>query len=68
MLLVMLDLRIVHLTSNQTLSVKDSGFWVGVEGILGIADTTKVNVLSEANPWVKLTKNSQSFLVGEGYP
>ena len=51
MLLVTLDFRIVHLTSNQTLSVKDSVFRVGVEGILGgVADTTEVNILSEAHP------------------
>jgi len=45
MLLVTLDIRIFHLTTNQTLSVKDSVFRVGVEGILGgITDTTTTNV------------------------
>jgi len=44
MLLVTLDFRIFHLTTNQTLSVKDSVFQVGVEGILGgITNTTIMN-------------------------
>jgi hypothetical protein len=44
MLLVALDFRIFQLATNQTLSVKDSVFRVGVEGILsGVTDTTKVN-------------------------
>jgi len=45
MLLVTLDFRIFHLTTNQTLSVKDGIFRVGVEGILGgVTDTTTMNI------------------------
>ena len=44
MLLVTLDFRVVRLATNQTLSVKDSVFRVGVEGILsGVANTGEVN-------------------------
>ena len=40
MLLIALDFGIVHLTANQALSVKDSVFRVGVEGVLGgVTDT-----------------------------
>ena len=69
MLLVALDFRIVHLATNQTLSVKDSIFRVGVEGVLGgVADTGEANTLSETRPWDSTKKDSQSFLVREGYP
>jgi len=48
MLLVTLDLRVVHLATNQTLSVKDSIRRVGVEGILGgVNDTEETSELSE---------------------
>ena len=48
MLLITFDFRIVHLATNQTLSVKDSVFRVGVEGVLsGITDTEGVNEPSE---------------------
>ena len=48
MLLVTLDLRIVHLTTNQTFSVEDSVLRVGVEGVLGgVTDTAGVNAPSE---------------------
>ena len=48
MFLVTLDLRIAHLATNQTLSVKDSVFRVGVEGVLGgVTDTEEINELSE---------------------
>ena len=51
MLLVTLDLRIVYLTTNQTLSVEDSIFRVGVEGVLGgVTDTVETNVPLEARP------------------
>jgi len=44
MLLVTLDLRIVHLTTNQTLSVEDGIFRVGVESVLGgVTDTVEMN-------------------------
>ena len=41
MLLVALDLWIIHLATNQTFSVKDSIFWMGVEGLLGGVSGTK---------------------------
>ena len=48
MFLVALDFRIFQLATNQTFSVKDSVFRVGVEGILsGVTDTSKVNPQSE---------------------
>ena len=48
MLLITFDFRIVHLATNQTLSVKDSVFWIGVKGVLGgITDTTTINESSE---------------------
>jgi len=48
MLLVALDFRIVKLATNQTLSVKDSVFRVGVEGVLGgVADTEEMDGRSE---------------------
>jgi len=48
MLLVTLDLRIVHLATNQTLSVKDSILRVGVEGVLGgVTNTEEMNELSK---------------------
>ena len=48
MLLVTLDFGIVNLATNQTLSVKDSVFRVGVEGVLGgVTDTVKANTVSE---------------------
>ena len=51
MFLVTLDFRVFHLTTNQTFSVKDSVFRVGVEGILGgITDTTTMGARSEARP------------------
>ena len=51
MLLVTLDLRIVHLATNQTLSIKDSILRVGVEGVLGgVADTVETNALLETQP------------------
>ena len=51
MLLIALDFGIVHLTANQALSVKDSVFRVGVEGVLGgVADTVETNALSETEP------------------
>ena len=51
MLLVTLDLRIVHLATNQTLSIKDSILRVGVEGVLGgVTDTEEMNELSETKP------------------
>jgi len=44
MLLVTLNLRIVDLTTNQTLSVEDSIFRVGVEGVLGgVTNTVEKN-------------------------
>jgi len=44
MLLVTLDFGVVQLATNQTLSVEDSVFWIGVEGILsGITDTEEVD-------------------------
>jgi len=44
MFLVTLDFRVVHFATNQTLSVKDSVFRVGVEGILSsVTDTGEVN-------------------------
>ena len=47
MFLVTFEFRIVHLTTNQTLSVKDSVFRVVVEGVLGgITDTATINKLS----------------------
>jgi len=47
-LLVALDFRIVHFTTNQTLSVKDSVFRVGVEGVLGgVTNTGEMNEPSE---------------------
>jgi hypothetical protein len=47
MLLVALDLRIVHLAANQTLSIEDSVFRVGVEGVLGgVTDTEGMNEMS----------------------
>lgn len=47
MLLVTLDLRIVHLATDQTLSIKDCVFRVRVEGVLGgITDTGITNELS----------------------
>jgi hypothetical protein len=46
--LVTLDLRIIHLATNQTFGVKDSVFWVGVEGALGgISNTETMNESSE---------------------
>ena len=51
MLLVALDFRIVHLATNQTLSIEDSVFRVGVEGVLGgVADTGEMNAQSEPRP------------------
>ena len=51
MLLVTLDLRIVHFTTNQTLGVEDSIFRVGVEGVLGgVTDTVGANAPLEARP------------------
>ena len=48
MLLVTLDFGIVHLATNQTHSVEDSVFRVGVEGVLsGITDTEGANESSE---------------------
>jgi hypothetical protein len=48
MLLVTLDFRIVHLTTNQTFGIKDSVFRVGVEGVLGgVSDTARKNTSSE---------------------
>lgn len=44
MLLVALDFWILRLATNQTLSVKDSIFRIGVEGVLGgITDTKEIN-------------------------
>jgi len=38
-LLISLDCRIVHLTTNQTLNIKDNVFWVVVKGVLsGVTD------------------------------
>jgi len=49
MLLVTLDFRIVKLATNQTLSVKDSVFRVGVESVLGgVADTEEMHAPSES--------------------
>ena len=40
MLLVTLNLGVIYFTTNQTLSVEDSIFRVGVEGVLGgVTDT-----------------------------
>jgi len=40
MLLVSLDCRIAHLTTNQTLNIKDGVFRVVVKGVLsGVTDT-----------------------------
>ena len=51
MFLVTSEFRIVHLTVNQTLSVKDSVFRVVAEGILGsITDTATINKSSEIKP------------------
>ena len=48
MFLVTLDFRIVHLATNQTFSVEDSVFRVGVEGVLsGVTDTAEMNATSE---------------------
>ena len=48
MLLVTLDFRIVKLATDQTLSVKDSVFRIGVEGVLGgVADTEEMDEPSE---------------------
>jgi hypothetical protein len=68
--LVALDFRIVQLATNQTLSVKNSVFWVGVEGVLGgIADTTQVNEPSEHGTRRSDEKQgSQSLFIGEGDP
>lgn len=41
MLLVTLDFWILRLATNQTLSVKDSIFRIGVEGVLGGVTNTK---------------------------
>lgn len=44
MFLVTLDFRIARLAANQTLSIKDSVFRVGVEGVLcGITDTEEMS-------------------------
>jgi len=51
MLLVALDFRIVHLATNQTLSIKDIVVRVGVEGVLGgVADTGEMNPRSGPRP------------------
>jgi len=51
MLLVSLDFRVIHLTTNQTLSIKDSVFRVGVEGVLGgVTDTEEMNDPLETEP------------------
>ena len=51
MLLVTLDLRIVHLATNQTLSIKDSILRVGVEGVLGgVTDTEEMSEPSGTKP------------------
>jgi hypothetical protein len=61
MFLVTLDFRIFQLATNQTLSVKDSVFRVGVEGVLGgIADTTRTServrkATQRTKPAVRLT-------------
>ena len=70
MLLVTLDFRILHLATNQTLSVKDSVFRVGVEGVLGgITDPAEINGPLGAQPrGTRLIEDSQSFLVREGDP
>ena len=48
MLLVTLDFGIIHFATNQTLSVEDSVFRVGVEGVLGgVTDTEGMNELSK---------------------
>lgn len=31
---VVLDFRLVHLATDETLSIEHGGFWVGVEGVL----------------------------------
>lgn len=67
-LLVTFYFRIVHPTTNQTLSIKDSVFRVGVECILsGITDTGEVHDQRD-NPATRTTKGSQSFFIGEGDP
>jgi len=69
MLLVTLNLRIVYLTTNQTLSVEDSIFRVGVEGVLGgVTDTVETNVPLEARLRDSTNKGLQSFFVREGHP
>ena len=70
MLLVTLDFRILHLATNQTLSVKDSVFRVGVEGVLGgVTDPAEMNAPLGAQPWgTRQIEDSQSFLVREGDP
>jgi hypothetical protein len=60
MFLVTLDFRIFQLATNQTLSVKDSVFRVGVEGVLGgITDTARTKRVRKATqrmkPAVRLT-------------
>ena len=61
MFLVTLDLRIVHLATNQTLSVEDSVFRVGVEGVLGsVADTVETNATSEAQPYGPTNRGTYS--------
>ena len=70
MLLVTLDFRILHLATNQTLSVKDSVFRVGVEGVLGgVTDPAEMNAPLGVQPrGTRPIEDSQSFLVREGDP
>ena len=49
MLLVTLDFWVLKLATNQTLSVKDSIFRIGVEGVLGgVTDTKEMSERSMA--------------------
>jgi len=51
MLLVLLNCRIVHLTTNQTLNIKDNVFRIGVEGVLGgVTDPWGMNARSKVQP------------------
>ena len=42
---VKLNIFIIHFASNESLSVENSIFWVGVEGVFGaVSDTGKLRV------------------------
>jgi len=51
MLLVTLNLRIIHLATNQTFGIEDSVFRVRVEGVLcGVTDTARINASLKSSP------------------